>query len=162
MLVFPALHEMSSSIEQELVANVHIAVTNLIKYIPKQVASTEKQKLMTLLVKLLQSEDIEVLQQTLQLIDADSDSGLLEQHVDTLLPILIKLSICSSSMQVRISSLKCLATMSKLTTLLIVPHMNSVIKKLLPALDDKKRLVRKEAVKTRNIWCMVRDGHESH
>lgn len=53
---------------------------------------------MTLLVKLLQSEDIEVLQQTLQLIDADSDSGLLEQHVDTLLPILIKLSICSSSM----------------------------------------------------------------
>ncbi|XP_067948413.1 MMS19 nucleotide excision repair protein homolog [Watersipora subatra] len=155
---FPLLHDMLTTVQPELLASVHIAITNLIRHVPQQVIANDKQMLLSVMIRLLGSEDSLVLLKSLEVIAEGSDSTLLAGHLDTLLPLLLKLTRYSLSMKVRMASLQCLATLSKVNITQLVPHIDFVIRGLLPAIDDKKRLVRNEAVKARNIWCLVRDG----
>ena len=50
------------------------------------------------LIKLLSSNDHQVLLRTVQVLAHDADSGLFAQHVDTLLPVLLRLSSYTTSM----------------------------------------------------------------
>jgi DNA repair/transcription protein MET18/MMS19 len=53
---------------------------------------------------------------------------------------------------VRLHALKCVAAASKLPYNVLHPHRAMVIAKTGKCLDDRKRLVRQEAVLCRNIW----------
>lgn len=107
-----------------------------------------------MLIRLLTSNDRDVLLRTLEVMITDADTSLLEGHLDTVLPLLLKLTTYPHSMDVRISSLQCLMSMSEMSTPLLVPHMSVVIDALLAPLDDKKRIVRMKAVTARNTWSV--------
>lgn len=50
------------------------------------------------------------------------------------------------------SSLQCIGALTTLSVHLIYPYQAQIIRGLVPCLDDKKRLVRKEAVLSRSEW----------
>jgi hypothetical protein len=54
--------------------------------------------------------------------------------------------------QVRIQALQCVGEMVHLSPVAVQPHKIQIINGLKPALDDRKRLVRKQAVAACNAW----------
>ena len=54
--------------------------------------------------------------------------------------------------KMRIASLKCLTGLASLPLHVILPYRNKITRALTPVLDDKKRLVRAEAVAARHEW----------
>ena len=52
----------------------------------------------------------------------------------------------------RMSALECLESLTSLSLLSIGSWEKRVVKELCPVLDDKKRIVRRQAVETRNAW----------
>ena len=79
--------------------------------------------------------------------------------MDELIPLLFTLidrSHSSNTVAVRVAALKCLAEFpGKIPYSLIHPLKPKVLKNLSEALDDHKRLVRREAVVCRNKWYGV-------
>ncbi|KAF2147688.1 ARM repeat-containing protein [Myriangium duriaei CBS 260.36] len=68
----------------------------------------------------------------------------------------------SNNEQVRAESLKCLKLLpQQLKRETVIPHRKQVIKRLLACLDDRKRVVRTEAVRCRTAWLdLEKDGDE--
>lgn len=56
---------------------------------------------------------------------------------------------------IRISALECLEVICKYPVFVVQPYKVDVILELASPLDDKKRLVRNAAVKTRNAWFLI-------
>ena len=54
--------------------------------------------------------------------------------------------------KVRIAALGCLCELTNLPSHAVVPHKTNVLRTLVTALDDHKRLVRQEAVQARCEW----------
>ena len=54
--------------------------------------------------------------------------------------------------KVRIAALECLEQLTGLSSHVLVPHQTKVVRELKQALDDKKRLVRRQAAETRSAW----------
>ncbi|KAH0504569.1 MMS19 nucleotide excision repair protein-like protein [Microtus ochrogaster] len=76
---------------------------------------------------------------------------IMSLHVDTLVTKFLTLS-SSPSMAVRIAALQCMHALTRLPTPVLLPYKSQVIRALAKPLDDKKRLVRKEAVSARGEW----------
>ncbi|GAB1302422.1 MMS19 nucleotide excision repair protein homolog [Apodemus speciosus] len=56
---------------------------------------------------------------------------------------------------VRIAALQCMHALTRLPTSVLLPYKPQVIRALAKPLDDKKRLVRKEAVSARGEWFLL-------
>lgn len=54
--------------------------------------------------------------------------------------------------KVRIAALKCIEEMTTLPVHIVIPYRGQITRALEPALDDPKRLVRKQAVTARQEW----------
>jgi hypothetical protein len=52
----------------------------------------------------------------------------------------------------RLTALRCLSTVAEFSSKIVAQQRAVVLRELMSVLDDKKRLVRKEAVRTRSIW----------
>lgn len=76
---------------------------------------------------------------------------LMVAQLDVLVPRLLQLTR-HQKMVVRKAALRALGVLTTLPTDAIYPYAQRVTRELVPALDDKKRLVRAEAVKSRNEW----------
>lgn len=57
--------------------------------------------------------------------------------------------------KVRIAAIQCLSAIAKYPTFITLQFAQDIQFGLVSALDDKKRLVRSAAAKTRNEWFMV-------
>uniref|UniRef100_H3BBP1 MMS19 nucleotide excision repair protein n=1 Tax=Latimeria chalumnae TaxID=7897 RepID=H3BBP1_LATCH len=75
-------------------------------------------------------------------------------HADTLVGRLLALT-SNPAMKVRTASLQCLHALTRLPPHVILPYKQRVIRALAKPLDDKKRLVRKEAVTARGEWFLL-------
>lgn len=82
------------------------------------------------------------------------DSTIVDQ-TDELLGRLLNLSINNPVMIVRIDALKCIRLLAKFPLIKTLPHKQRVLLELAKCLDDKKRLVRKEAVNARGAWFLL-------
>lgn len=93
--------------------------------------------------------------ETFQIITKDAP-GLMAEHLATLTPLLISLTSSqdlANTMKVRIAALKCLGAQPKsLPFTALRPYKAQVLKELEKSLDDRKRLVRREAVECRSQW----------
>ncbi|XP_052865291.1 MMS19 nucleotide excision repair protein [Anopheles cruzii] len=78
-----------------------------------------------------------------------------KDHLQTLIPALLKLIVRQSSMNVRIEALECLLCICQYPTFLLLPFKVNVLSELQKPLDDRKRLVRNAAVAARLQWFMV-------
>ncbi|KAG0363397.1 hypothetical protein BG005_000651 [Podila minutissima] len=138
--------------------NFLIALSHVLRNIPKQVLLTELPPLLPMLVHSLSFPDPELKSSTIetfQIITKDAP-GLMAEHLATLTPLLISLTSSqdlANTMKVRIAALKCLGAQPKsLPFTALRPYKAQVLKELEKSLDDRKRLVRREAVECRSQW----------
>ncbi|XP_040217149.1 MMS19 nucleotide excision repair protein homolog [Rana temporaria] len=152
----PKLVEGFHSANENNKPNYLKALSHVLNCLPKQVLLTELPSLVSLLLEALSCSDRIVQLSTLTcleplLLDA---ADILNIHIDTLIRKLLLLT-CSPSMAVRIEALKCMLALTKLPLPMLLPHKQQVIRALAKPLDDKKRLVRKEAVEARCQWFLI-------
>ncbi|KAF9116754.1 hypothetical protein BGX27_011068 [Mortierella sp. AM989] len=138
--------------------NFLVALSHVLRNIPKQVLLTELPPLLQMLVHSLTFPDPDLKASTIetfQIITKDAP-GLMADHISTLTPLLISLTNAedtANTMKVRIAALKCLGAQPKaLPFTALRPYKARVLKELERSLDDRKRLVRREAVECRSQW----------
>jgi len=153
----PKLIQGFHSAEPEVKHHYLCALSHLLQWIPKQVLLLELPNLMPLLVQSLSCEEQSLKLSTLQtmyslVLDAPE---IITRHVTSLVPMLLGLSKCQMSMKIRMEALKCLGSMTTLPHHAVYPYKTKVCRALADTVDDKKRLVRKEAVKCRNEWYLL-------
>ncbi|NWQ72814.1 MMS19 protein, partial [Columbina picui] len=134
-------------------ANYLKALSHVLNHLPKPVLVTELPTLLPLLLEALSCSDHVVQLSTLSclqplLLEAPQIMSL---HVNTLVTKFLSLT-SSPTMAVRIAALRCAHALTSLPTTVLLPYKARVIRALAKPLDDKKRLVRKEAVAARGEW----------
>ncbi|NWS15127.1 MMS19 protein, partial [Pachyramphus minor] len=134
-------------------ANYLKGLSHVLNHLPKPVLVTELPTLLSLLLEALSCSDRVVQLSTLSclqplLLEAPQIMSL---HVDTLVTKFLNLT-SSPTMAVRIAALRCAHALTCLPTPVLLPYKARVIRALAKPLDDKKRLVRKEAVAARGEW----------
>ncbi|NXT73282.1 MMS19 protein, partial [Zapornia atra] len=137
-------------------ANYLKGLSHVLNHLPKPVLVTELPTLLSLLLEALSCSDCVVQLSTLSclqplLLEAPQIMSL---HVDTLVTKFLSLT-SSPTMAVRIAALRCAHALTSLPTTVLLPYKARVIRALAKPLDDKKRLVRKEAVAARGEWFLL-------
>ncbi|KAI8388489.1 RNAPII transcription regulator C-terminal-domain-containing protein [Radiomyces spectabilis] len=140
--------------------NYLIALSYMLKHVPKQILFNELPPLVPLLIQALTLQDATLKVSTLDTfrLAVTEASDVVAPHVRSILPALLGLLEPEqrSPLEVRIAALKCLAVFPVgLTNDVLLPHVHFVTKQLTKSLDDKKRLVRKEAVDCRARWYSI-------
>ncbi|GAB5578659.1 MMS19 nucleotide excision repair protein homolog isoform X3 [Prionailurus iriomotensis] len=146
----PALVQGFHAASQDVKPNYLKGLSHVLNRLPKPVLLPELPTLLSLLLEALSCSDCVVQLSTLSclqplLLEAPQVMSL---HVDTLVTKFLNLS-SSPSMAVRIAALQCMHALTRLPTPVLLPYKPQVIRALAKPLDDKKRLVRKEAVSAR-------------
>uniref|UniRef100_A0A8D0B1K1 MMS19 nucleotide excision repair protein n=1 Tax=Sander lucioperca TaxID=283035 RepID=A0A8D0B1K1_SANLU len=138
---------------QEKKPNYLKALSNIVNTLPKQVQVTELPKLLSLLLEALSCPDQGVQLSTLSCLQPVimDPPPVLVQQLEALVSRLLALT-SSPAMNVRITSLRCIHAVSRFPEHEVLPFRARVLRALARPLDDKKRLVRSEAVKARGQW----------
>ncbi|KII87506.1 hypothetical protein PLICRDRAFT_55462 [Plicaturopsis crispa FD-325 SS-3] len=136
-----------------------VALTSLIKSLPKTVFAPEIPALMPLLLRGLELDDhsirANVIDTLLAVTDGSSnEQNAISEHASTLVTAMLNNSTYKiPSARVRISALRFLAVLPSIVRYDVLhPYKANVIRQLAIALDDPKRSVRKEAVDARTNW----------
>ncbi|OWF55073.1 MMS19 nucleotide excision repair protein homolog [Mizuhopecten yessoensis] len=139
--------------------NYLICLSHMLKILPKQVLLSELPPLFPLMVHSLLCDDLDLQLSTMTILcDLTHDApDVISKHVDTLVPQLLQLCTHPSSMKIRIKALRCISALCVLPVHLLLPYKTRVVRSLEPVLDDRKRLVRREAVTARSEWCLIGD-----
>uniref|UniRef100_A0A3B4X687 MMS19 nucleotide excision repair protein n=1 Tax=Seriola lalandi dorsalis TaxID=1841481 RepID=A0A3B4X687_SERLL len=135
------------------------ALSNIVNKLPKQVQVTELPALLSLLLEALSCPDQGVQLSTLSCLEPvliDPPPALIQQ-LEALVSRLLAL-ISSPTMTVRIASLHCIHALSRFPEHEILPFRARVLRALARPLDDKKRLVRSEAVQARAEFLLGSPG----
>ncbi|KAL2769473.1 MMS19 nucleotide excision repair protein-like protein isoform 5 [Daubentonia madagascariensis] len=152
----PTLVQGFHAAPQDVKPNYLKGLSHVLNRLPKPVLLPELPTLLSLLLEALSCPDSVVQLSTLSclqplLLEAPQVMSL---HVDTLVTKFLNLS-SSPSMAVRIAALQCMHALTRLPTPVLLPYKPQVIRALAKPLDDKKRLVRKEAVSARGEWFLL-------
>ncbi|XP_061823362.1 MMS19 nucleotide excision repair protein homolog isoform X2 [Nerophis lumbriciformis] len=132
------------------------ALSNIVNKLPKQVQVTELPALLSLLLQALTFPDQGVQLSTLSCLEpvlADPPPALIQQ-LEALFNRLLALT-SSPAMNVRITTLRCIHALSYFPEQEVLPFRARVLRALAKPLDDKKRLVRMEAVRARGEWFLL-------
>ncbi|CAL9166042.1 unnamed protein product [Musa hybrid cultivar] len=82
----------------------------------------------------------------------DNGKAIVLENVHTIISLLIKLISYPHLMIVRETAIQCLVAISALPYARIYPYRPQVLRAVSTALDDRKRVVRQEAVRCRQAW----------
>ncbi|KAL4245852.1 MMS19 nucleotide excision repair protein [Abortiporus biennis] len=139
-----------------------VALTSLIKSIPKTTYTHELPSLMPLLLRGLDLPDAEIRANVIDTFLATADpaskentESMVSEHASSLVSTMLKNCMVEEmpSVRLRISALRYLAVLPSLVRYdLLHPQKAIVIRELAKVLDDPKRAVRKEAVEARTNW----------
>ncbi|KAG1471140.1 hypothetical protein G6F56_002297 [Rhizopus delemar] len=155
----PKLIEGYDTASQEIKSNYLIALSFVLKNVPKQILLNELPPLVPLLIQSLDLPDLSLKVSTLSTFQLAVKEApqVISNQVNQILPSLLDvLQNATQSIQVRIAVLRCLSEFPlSLSKEIIKPHSLSVLAKLKIPLDDKKRIVRKEAVDCRSKWFAI-------
>ncbi|XP_035468792.2 MMS19 nucleotide excision repair protein homolog [Scophthalmus maximus] len=141
---------------QEKKSNYLKALSNIVNKLPKQVQITELPALLSLLLEALSCPDQGVQLSTLSCLEpvlVDPPPALIQQ-LEALVSRLLALT-SSPTMSVKIASMRCIHAISRFPEHEILPFRARVLRALARPLDDRKRLVRSEAVQARGEWFLV-------
>ncbi|TFK51878.1 ARM repeat-containing protein [Heliocybe sulcata] len=136
-----------------------VALTSLIKSVPKSTYASEMPTLIPLLLRGLRLRDPDIRANVISTLHAATDgdnnsSNIISEHVGTLVSAMLENSKVQDmpSFRVRVAALKYLAALPKSIRYdKLHPYKTTVIKELSKVLDDPKRAVRKEAVEARYV-----------
>ncbi|CAL9135103.1 unnamed protein product [Musa textilis] len=85
----------------------------------------------------------------------DNGKAIVLENVHTIISLLIKLISYPHLMIVRETAIQCLVAISVLPYARIYPYRPQVFRAVSTALDDRKRVVRQEAVRCRQAWASI-------
>ncbi|KAJ1680033.1 hypothetical protein EV182_000816 [Spiromyces aspiralis] len=160
--VMPSILDGFSSASKETKTYYLWVLTRVFQHMPKPVLMHDVKRLLPLLIEALRLEDPDLRATTLEtvgivigeaadLLRLDLTSTVIPLHLDAVRP-----GVPENSVRVRCLALKNLALIAdKFTYQEIFPSLQVVRRALALATDDRKRVVRSEAVKTRNKWLML-------
>ena len=136
------------------------ALVQLVEHAPKAVVFSELDEILLFLVDALGATRTEIQASAVAsialVIEQDVESTA--PHLAKVVPVLLELVVYKegSKAEDRIKALNCLtAVAKKLPYHKVHPYKPFVCRKLQPALDDRKRVVRREAVACRNLWMTL-------
>ncbi|XP_059180991.1 MMS19 nucleotide excision repair protein homolog isoform X2 [Centropristis striata] len=141
---------------QEKKPNYLKALSLIVNKLPKQVQVTELPPLLSLLLEALSYPDEGVQLSTLSCLQPvlmDPPPALIRQ-LEALISRLTGLT-SSTNMNVRMASLRCIHAVCRFPEHEVLPFRARVLRALARPLDDKKRLVRREAVQARGDWFLL-------
>ncbi|KAM4525724.1 MMS19 nucleotide excision repair protein homolog [Fundulus diaphanus] len=141
---------------QEKKPNYLKALSNIVNKLPKQVQVSELPALLSLLLEALTCPDEGVQLSTLSCLEPVliNPPQVLVQQLEALVTRLLAL-ICSPAMNIRIASIRCILAVSHFPAHEVLPFRARVLRALASPLDDRKRLVRREAVQARGEWFLL-------
>jgi DNA repair/transcription protein MET18/MMS19 len=139
-----------------------IALSYILKNVPHQILLNELPPLVPLLIESLELQDADLKVSTLETfkLAVSEAPNVIGPQIRTILPPLLALFDVDAhnSIRVRVAALQCLAEFPAFISKdSLLPHLNYVVKQLKTPLDDKKRLVRKEAVDCRSKWYTIKN-----
>ncbi|XP_013882296.1 MMS19 nucleotide excision repair protein homolog [Austrofundulus limnaeus] len=145
-----------SAAPQETKPNYLKALSNIVTQLPKQVQVSELPALLSLLLEALTCPDQGVQLSTLSFLEPVllNPSAVFIQQLEALVSRLLVL-VCSPAMKIRIASIRCIHALSQFPVHEVLPFRARVLRALAPPLDDRKRLVRREAVQARGEWFLL-------
>ncbi|KAG0490658.1 hypothetical protein HPP92_007521 [Vanilla planifolia] len=160
-VLYKSIKECNSASRRAL---LYRAFVHTISGIPMVALVAEMNKVIPLLLDALSVLDIDVLNKDLVyslllvlsgfLIDEKGKEGILV-YVHTIIDRLVKLISYPHMKLIRETAVQCLTAITSLPYTRIYPMKVQVLKALSVALDDKKRIVRQEAVKCRHAWASM-------
>ncbi|XP_043958677.1 MMS19 nucleotide excision repair protein homolog isoform X2 [Gambusia affinis] len=141
---------------QEKKANYLKALSNIVNKLPKQVQVSELPALLSLLLEALTCPDEGVQLSTLSCLQPVliNPPQVLVLQLEALVSRLLAL-IGSPAMKIRMASIRCVLALSRFPAHEVLPFRSRVLRALAPPLDDRKRLVRREAVQARAEWFLL-------
>lgn len=146
-----------SATQLSLKSNYLTALSLVLKHIPSKIIEPYMDEMLPLLLQALEMpiSDVKVSALNTLLDTAEKFHKLISEYAQTLVTTLLKLVIPSkyNNVSVRLISLELLESISKVAPLnYSLPLKHNVISALEPVLDDKKRVVRKQCVLTRQAF----------
>ncbi|XP_023197235.1 MMS19 nucleotide excision repair protein homolog isoform X4 [Xiphophorus maculatus] len=141
---------------QEKKANYLKALSNIVNKLPKQVQVSELPALLSLLLEALTCPDEGVQLSTLSCLQPVliNPPQVLVLQLEALVSRLLAL-IGSPAMKIRMASIRCVLALSRFPAHEVLPFRSRVLRALAPPLNDRKRLVRREAVQARAEWFLL-------
>eukprot|EP01125_Pyxidicula_operculata_P012859 TRINITY_DN4241_c0_g2_i2.p1 TRINITY_DN4241_c0_g2~~TRINITY_DN4241_c0_g2_i2.p1 ORF type:complete len:897 (+),score=205.78 TRINITY_DN4241_c0_g2_i2:527-3217(+) len=140
-----------------------VAISNMLKHLPTSILLSELHQILPIL---LQATKLPITPDgdnsihlasvgTFMMLSQEAPQTVCD-HLGTLVPRLLDMSSNPHSpVDVRKLSLQCLSVFTKFQFHQLHPFQGRVLRELKPALDDKKRDVRKLASKARNEWFVI-------
>jgi DNA repair/transcription protein MET18/MMS19 len=146
--------------------NYLIALAGILRSLPYAVLEPQLISLTPLLLQTLDmtgEEDVKAGTIDTLIVVVTEDPKPIEEHASSLISRLLNCaSSKTNSANVKAKALACLAlVVTKLRRELVIIHRKQVIKKLIIPIDDKKRVVRLEAVRCRAQWLKLDDGDDN-
>ncbi|XDV45165.1 hypothetical protein PO909_013302 [Leuciscus waleckii] len=145
-----------NSAEQEKKSCYLKALSHIVNNLPREVQLSELPALLPLLLEALSCPDREVQFSTLSCMQPVllEPPEALRNQLEALFSRMLALT-SSPHMKVRIASIRCVHALSRLPEHVVLPFRARVLKALAVCLDDRKRLVRNEAVAARGQWFLL-------
>ncbi|KAJ4338848.1 hypothetical protein N0V95_007946 [Ascochyta clinopodiicola] len=162
-LLIPNITQSFREASTETKPNYLVALNGVLKWVPFEIVVEEVDKLVTLLLQSLDLKGIDMVKEaTIQTLCSTlvERAQVLEEHSGSLIGRLLANATVSREAgappKVRVAALRCLTLVSeKFKQETVLPYRRQVVKKLIAALDDKKREVRSAAVKCRAKWLEI-------
>ncbi|EGC38352.1 hypothetical protein DICPUDRAFT_86559 [Dictyostelium purpureum] len=162
-LMFPILLESFKKYKATPSISSHylMAISYLLRHVPKEVLLSELNEILPIVMQSLKSNDsnsLELLEsslQTLKMLINETPNSFIS-YLDSLIPSLIQISVKSPQYNLRRLALEILTLISKLLPFHnLFQFKQDVTTGIIPCLDDKKRIVRKQASNCRNNWFIL-------
>jgi DNA repair/transcription protein MET18/MMS19 len=145
--------------DMKIKSNYLTSLSLILKHTKREIIAPHLSSFFPLLLQSLKLQNSDVRLASLQTIlsSVDEVPDLISSHLSTLIPSLLLLvqmdSTKLNTADVRLVAVSCLHSFTMCVPLeKLVPYQKCIIKSLTPALDDKKRKVRKGAVDTRQAY----------
>ena len=163
----PVISTATKEADPVVKSNYLIALSGVLRWLPYTVIESSLGSLVPLLLQSLDlqeqsSQDVKAATLAI-LIDmiAQSPSSLSEHASSIIARLLACTATPANTVEVRKGALKCLSLLpTQFKMEIVVPFRRQVVKRLLLSLDDRKRVVRAEAVKCRTAWLGLEEEDE--
>lgn len=161
-LLVPSITKAFREADAQTKPNYLIALSGALRWMPFDIVVEEVDQLVTLLLQSLDLKDVDSVKEaaigTLTSTLVEKPQAL-EEHANALISRLLTNATskdASGPPAVRVAALKALMLVAeKFKQETVLPYRRQVVKKLIVALDDRKREVRSAAVRCRAKWLTV-------
>ncbi|XP_076025726.1 MMS19 nucleotide excision repair protein homolog [Genypterus blacodes] len=141
---------------QDKKSNYLKSLSNIVNKLPQQVQVTELPALLMLLLEALSYPEPSVQLSTLSCLEPvlHDPPPVLIQQLEAVVSRLLAL-VSSPTMEVKMATFRCIFAISSFPVHEVLPFRSRVLRALASPLDNKKRLVRAEAARTRAEWFLL-------